>query len=203
MNMSLKIGRIKTLIARLECGDIVSTRAISRVLTQAQLEAMDHAWIDEKSCRKVVKPLAIKKYEAMVKTAILLYGRADRLYFTKAPAHKIKAMAQKAEYAFNNAFLFLEEAIEIDPNNQLWIDRDLKDASFDPIGIPRVIGSSSFECLRKEKSPFPILTKREVKIQALEKALLTLDPKLSEREKKTVTFACLPRKALNFEGFVY
>ena len=203
MRINIKVTRMKTLIYRLEAGDIVSARALSRVLTQDQLEDLEKAWVEERACRKVKKPLAIKKYEAMVKNAILLYGRADKMYSLKSPVYKIKSMSQKAEYAFTNAFLFLEEAIEIDPDVQLWIDRELKDASFDPIGIPRVIGSSSPECLVKEKVPYPRFTKRELKIQALEKAILALEPKRSDTEEKTVIFAYPPRRALNFEGFVY
>lgn len=143
MNVNSKIKRLKTLIARLERADAVSTRSLSRVLTEAQLKVLDETWNEEKSCRKVEKPVAIKKYEGMVRTAILLYERVDKMYFTKSSTRKTKAMSEKAEYAFTNAFLFLEEAIEIDQNLQLWIDRDLEETSFDPIGIPRVIGSST------------------------------------------------------------
>jgi hypothetical protein len=203
MNKDKKITRIKTLISRLEAGDTVSNRSLSRVLTNKQLKALGHDWKEEQSFRKVAKPLAIKKYEAMIKTALLLYSRADKMYFQKSPTHKIKAMSNRAELAFTDAFLFLEEAIEIDSNIQLWIDRDLKDASFDPIGIPRVIGSSSFECRRKEKVPFPVLTKRQLKILVLEQALETLEIKPNVSLKKMVPFLCPPRKALNFEGFVY
>jgi hypothetical protein len=203
MNKDKKIARIKTLIARLEAGDTVSNRSLSRVLTEKQLKALGDDWKEEQSFRKVAKPLVIKKYEAMIKTALLLYSRADKMYFQKSPAHKIKAMSNKAELAFTDAFLFLEEAIEIDSNIQLWIDRDLKDASFDPIGIPRVIGSSSFECQRKEKVPFPVLNKRQLKILVLEQALEVLEIKPNVSLEKMVPFLCPPRRALNFEGFVY
>ena len=203
MNKDKRIARIKTLIARLEAGDTVSIRSLTRVLTSSQMKSLNKGWKEEQSTRKVAKPLAIKKYEAMVKTALLLYSRADKMYFQKSPAHKIKAMSNRAQLAFTDAFLFLEEAIEIDSNIQLWIDRDLKDASFDPIGIPRVIGSASFECQRKEKVPFPVLTKRQLKILVLEQALEALEIKSNVSPKKMVPFLCPPRKALNFEGFVY
>ena len=203
MNKDKRIARIKTLIARLEAGDTVSIRSLTRVLTSSQMKSLNKDWNEEQSMRKVAKPLAIKKYEAMVKTALLLYSRADKMYFQKSPAHKIKAMSNRAQLAFTDAFLFLEEAIEIDSNIQLWIDRDLKDASFDPIGIPRVIGSASFECQRKEKVPFPVLTKRQLKILVLEQALEALEIKSNVSPKKMVPFLCPPRKALNFEGFVY
>jgi len=203
MNLQIKISRIKTLIARLEAGVTVSNRSLGRVLTEAQILALDADWVEEKSLRKVTKPLDIKKYEAMVKNAILLNGRADRMHFLKTPAHKITALSNKAENAFLNAFLFLEETIERDNSIRLWIDRDLKDASWDPIGVPRVIGSQSFECLRKEKLPFPVLTKRQLKIQMLEAALEALE---SKPEGKCEVFSQVhlrSRKELNFDGFKF
>ena len=203
MNMKLKIHRIKDLIARLESGDAVSTRALSRVLTEAQMKTLEEEWEEEKSNRKVIKPRAIKKYEALIKNAIFLYGRGDRMCFEKAPHHKIKTMFQKADSAFEGALEHLQEAINIDGSIRLWVDRDLSEASCCPVGIPRVIGSASFECRDKRKTPFPTFTKRELKIYALEEALAMLESKSNEREEKTVTFACPPRKALNFEGFVY
>ena len=203
MKMDLKIGRIKTLIARLESSESVSTRSLSRVLTESQMEALFADWEEEKLSRKVPKPASLKKYEALVKTAILLYGRGDRMCFEEAPPHKVKAMFHKADHAFELALEHLQEAIEADCSIRLWIDRDLKDSSNDPIGIPRVIGSSSFECLSKQKVPFPVLTKRQLKIHALEEALSALEPKQNESHEKSVTFSCQPRKMLNLEGFVF
>jgi hypothetical protein len=203
MNMKMKITRIKDLISRLESGQTVSTRALSRVLTEKQMATLEEEWKEEKSSRKVQKPLAIKKYEALIKAAILLYGRADRMYFKGVQHHKIKSMSQKADNAFELALEHLEEAIGSDGSLRLWIDRDLKDASCDPIGIPRVIGSASFECQSKQKVPFLSLTKRQLKFYALEQALEALEPKPIESQDKSVTFLCPPRKMHNFEGFVY
>lgn len=203
MNTLLKIKRIKTLIARLESGDAVSTRALSRVLTEAQIKTLEEEWEEAKLNRKAAKPKAIKKYEALIKNAILLYGRGDRMCFEEVPHHKIKAMFYKADNAFELALEHLTEAINSDCSLRLWIDRDLKEANYHPIGIPRVIGSSSVDCRDKRKTPFPTFSKRELKIYALEDALAILESKPAETEEKTVTFACPPRKDLNFEGFVY
>ena len=203
MNSLLKIRRIKNLIARLEADDAVSSRALSRVLSEAQMKTLEEEWEAEKASRKVSKPKAIKKYEALIKNAILLYGRGDRMCFEGALEHKIKAMFHRADIAFELALEHLTEAIGADCYLRLWIDRDLKDAAHHPIGIPRVIGSSSFECLDKRKTPYPTLTKRQLKIYALEDALAALEPQPNEREQKTVTFKCPPRKSLNLEGFVY
>jgi hypothetical protein len=125
------------------------------------------------------------------------------MHFLKTPAHKITALSNKAETAFLDAFLYLEEAIEIDESIQLWIDRDLKEASWDPIGIPRVIGSQSFECLRKQKVPFPVLTKRQLKIQMLEAALEVLEEKPEGNYEVFPQVHLRSRKELNFDGFKF
>lgn len=203
MNPKLKITRIKDLIVRLEAGDNVSSRALSRVLSETQMKTLEEEWGAEKAGRKVDKPKAIKKYEALIKNTILLYGRGDRMCFEKVPKHKITAMFHKADSAFEAALEHLQEAIDIDGSMSLWIDRNLKDASCCPVGIPRVIGSSSFECLDKRKTPYPTLTKRQLKVFALEDALAKLEPETNETEEKTITIACPTRKALNFEGFAY
>jgi len=203
MNLQKKIARIKTLIERLEAGETVSTRSLERVLTNDQMIALETDWLEEKSLRRIAKPLAIKKYEAMIKSALLLYGRADRMHFLKTPAHKITALSNKAETAFLDAFLYLEEAIDIDESIQLWIDRDLKEASWDPIGIPRVIGSQSFECQRKEKVPFPVLTKRQLKIQILEAALEKLEVKPAEKLHNSAFINLPSRRELNLDGFKF
>ena len=203
MSPKLKITRIKDLIARLEAGDAVSSRALSRVLTEAQMKTLEDEWEAEKGSRKAVKPKAIKKYEALIKNAILLYGRGDRMCFEGVPDHKIKAMFHRADSAFEAALEYLQEAINIEGSIRLWVDRDLSEASCCPVGIPRVIGSASFECRDKRKTPFPTFTKHDLKIYALEDALAKLEPEPNETEEKTVTFKCPPRKALNIEGFVY
>lgn len=203
MNLQKKIARIKTLIARLEAGETVSTSSLARVLTESQMITLSEEWEEEKSTRKVQKPKALKKYESLIKNAIFLYGRGDRMCFENVPHHKIKAMFHKAENAFELALEHLGEAIDSDSSLRLWIDRDLKDAECDPIGIPRVIGSSSFECQSKLKVPFPTFTKRQFKVFALEQALEALEPKPIESEDKSITFSCSTRKMHNFEGFVF
>lgn len=201
MNKQKRISRIKTLIARLETGLDVSIRSLSRVLTDKQLETLKSEWKEERLNRKVQKPLAIKKYEAMIKTAIFLCGRGDRMCFLKSPSHKIKAMFQKADRAFEQAIEFINEAIQNDGSLRPWLDRDIKDARCDPIGIPRVIGSSSFECQNKAKVPFLTLSKRQLKIQALETALQELESEPIETPKKMNLLVRKPQKRLNFEEF--
>lgn len=201
MNINLKIKRIHTLIERLEKGETVSNRSLSRVLSEEQMTTLEDEWIEEKASRKVVKPKAILKYESLVKTAIFLNSRMERMCHSKSPHHKIKAMAHKADSAFEKAIEFITEAIQNDGQLRAWIDRDLSEATCDPIGIPRVIGSTSFECRNKSKYPFLALAKRHLKLGALNSALDELQASPIVSEEKMDVFFKKPQKIHNFEEF--
>ncbi len=201
MNTKMKISRMKELIYRLEKGETVSNGSLSRVLSEEQMNGLVNDWIDEKASRKVIKPKAIVKYQSLVNTAIRLDGRAEKMCFTKSPAYKTRVMFHKADHAFENAIEFITEAIQNDGALRPWLDRDIKEASCSPIGIPRVIGSSSFECQNKEKVPFLTFTKRQLKIQALENALQELESGSVDTKKKVDILSKKPQKSLNFEGF--
>ena len=203
MNLQKKIARIKILIARLEAGGTVSTRALARVLTKDQMNALEADWLEEKSLRKIAKPFAIKRYEAMIKTALLLYFRAEKSYGTKPSERTVTARYHKAEYAFEAAIMYLEEITSLNPDLMLWIDRNLSDASYDPYGIPRVIGSTSTECKDPRKVPYPMLTKRQVKILALEEALEALEDKPLVNWYESHSTNLQRHKELCFDGFKF
>lgn len=201
MNFNLKVKRISTLIERLENHETVSYRSLERVLTAKQIKVLEDEWVEERASRKVVKPKAILKYQALVKTAIFLNGRMETMCHLKSPHHKIKAMAHKADSAFEQAIEFITEAIQNDGQLRAWIDRDVSEATCGPIGIPRVIGSSSFECQSKSKYPFLVLTKRHLKLGALNAALEELQASPLVSDEKVDIFIKKPQKFHNFEEF--
>lgn len=201
MNFNLKVKRISTLIERLENHETVTNRSLARVLTAEQIKALEDEWIEERASRKVVKPKAILRYESLVKTAVFLNGRMEKMCHLKSPHYKIKAMAHKADSAFEQAIEFITEAIQNDNQLRAWIDRDLSEATCSPIGIPRVIGSTSFECQNKSKYPFLALTKRHLKLGALNSALDELQASPLVSEEKVDVFIKRPQKIHNFEEF--
>jgi hypothetical protein len=171
MKVNLRISRIKNLIDRLKGGEDVSTSSLSRVLTTDQFEHYQENWKDELSLRKIEKPREIKEYERRIKIASLHYQKMERVSLIKGKARLAREYSHKADDAFEKAYEYLIEQLQANSELKLWIDRDLDPSQRCPIGIPRVIGSSSFECLDKRKYPYPILTKRELKLQTLELAL--------------------------------
>jgi hypothetical protein len=191
MKVELRISRIQILIDRLKGGEGVSTPSLSRVLTIEQFEHYQENWKDELSLRKIKKPKEIKEYERKIKVALLHYQKMDRFSLTRGKARLAREFANRADDAFEKAYEYLIEQLHANSELHLWIDRDPDPSKRCPIGVPRIIGSSSFECLDKRKYPYPTLTKRELKLQTLELALIEL-------KKDDLELNCEPTKIVHF-----
>jgi hypothetical protein len=174
MNLTKKISRIKKLINRLEDGGDASNSALSRVLTREQLDMYLENWKDELSLRKIEKPKEAKEYERRIRIATLYYSKMDRFSLARGKARLAREFADKADSCFERAYEYLIEELHANPDLRLWLDREPDPSKRCPIGIPRIIGSDSFECLDRRKYPYPIRTKKELKLYTLELALLAL-----------------------------
>ena len=174
MKVETKITRIKTLIKRLEGGGDITTSSMNRVLTPVQLKEFKTDWEDELSNRRAKKPSQLKTYERMIGIGCLHYQKMERYSFTRDKNRLAKKFSDKAEDVFEKAIEYLVEQLQADSNLRMWIDREPDGSNLTPMGIPRVIGSSSFECLIKTKTPYPVITKKVLKLRALELALSEL-----------------------------
>lgn len=173
MNLQIKIDRLKKLISKLSVGGQVTPRDLRALLSKDDLEEIKLAWDEEKSTRDLAKPPAIKKYEKLLQKACSFYGLMLK-YSNENSGNEYLAreFGHKSDIAFEHAIEFIREAEDKDDNLQFWLDRDIYgEIRYDPTSIPRVIGSRTYECQIKRKSPFPLQTKREVKIQVLEEIL--------------------------------
>ena len=191
MKAQLRISRIQKLIDRLKGGEDVSNSSLSRVLTTEQFEHYQESWKDELSLRKIEKPREIKEYERKIKVASLHYQKMERFSFIKGKARLSGEYSHKADDAFEKAYEYLIEQLHANSELHFWIDREPDPSQRCPIGVPRIIGSSSFECLDKRKYPYPTLTKRELKLQTLELAILELT-------KDDLEHNCEPIKIVHF-----
>jgi len=204
MKTRLKISRIQKLICRLKGGEDVSTSSLSRVLTTEQLEHYQENWKEELSLRKIKKPKEAKDYERRIKIASLHYQKMERFSLIKGKARLAREYSHKADDAFEKAYEYLIEQLHANSELRLWIDRDPDPSQRCPIGVPRIIGSSSFECLDKRKYPYPTLTKRELKLQTLELALLELTENDLELNCEPIKIVHFPKsKNHDFSSFKF
>lgn len=80
-----------------------------------------------------------------------------------------KKYANRAESEFEAALEYINEVIQSNNDINLWLDRRPQGISnFDPVSIPRVIGSKTSYCLNKSKSPYPKFTVKEIRLMFLE-----------------------------------
>ena len=198
----MKITRIKKLIKRLEGGDDITTSSMNRVLTPVQMKEYKNDWEDELSNRRVQKPIQLKAYEQLIGIGCLHYQKMERYSFTKDKNKLAKKFSDKAEVAFEKAIEYLTEQLQADSTLRMWIDREPDGSNLTPMGIPRVIGSSSFECLVKNKSPYPVITKKELKLRALEFALSELtEPSLESLDVTEEIVHFSKSRTLDFSAF--
>ena len=202
MNIELRISRIKILIKRLEGGGDVTTSSMNRVLTPVQMKEFKTDWEDELSNRRAQKPSQLKTYERMIGIGCLHYQKMERYSFTRDKNRLAKKFSNKAEDIFEKAIEYLVEQLQADSNLRMWIDREPDGSNLTPMGIPRVIGSSSFECLIKTKNPYPVITKKELKLRALELALADLTESSLETLDVTEEIVRFSKpKTLDFSAF--
>jgi len=202
MKVDTKISRIKILIQRLEGGRDITISSMNRVLTPVQMKEFKTDWEDELSNRRVQKPTQLKTYERMIRVGCLHYQKMEKYSFTKDKNRLAKKFSDKAEDIFEKAIEYLVEQLQADSNLRMWIDREPDGSNLTPMGIPRVIGSSSFECLIKTKTPYPVITKKELKLRALELALSELTESSLEDLDVTEELVRFSKpKTLDFSSF--
>jgi hypothetical protein len=204
MKVDTKISRIKILIQRLDGGRDITISSMNRVLTPVQMKEFKTDWEDELSNRRVQKPTQLKTYERMIRVGCLHYQKMEKYSFTKDKNRLAKKFSDKAEDIFEKAIEYLVEQLQADSNLRMWIDREPDGSNLTPMGVPRVIGSSSFESLVKTKTPYPVITKRELKLRALELALSKLTESSFEYLDVTEEIVLfLKPKNLDFSSFKY
>lgn len=203
MKTKKKIRSISLLLGRLRKNKQVRPEEITKALGSDQYSQFQEHLEDQKSLDQIKRPQAIKKYAEMVRIACLYYGKMERYHSPPVNRALAKKFSDKADTAFEEAFLYIQEAVQADGELQTWIDRGIDDVrGFCPSEIPRVIGSGHAECQNKSKQPYPKLSKKQLLIEHLEMALYNLEdhtleefmvepppPALYSKEKRNFDFS--------------
>lgn len=196
-----KEQRLEKLLEKLQSGTDVQARDIKAVLTDEQHQAMEQEWKEQKELRKIEKPDEVARYERLLQEALMREGRAERYATSKRKPRrvylderaKLRELRAKSEHAFERARENLEEILTADPSLTIWFDRVVdfaadSDLSLSAVGMPRVITSKSGDnnLLGKAHERFgERKTKREIKLEALERALRDLSHgELTEQERE-------------------
>ena len=206
MRSEKRLSRIVQLISRLEANENVSRGSLSRVLTPEQMADLDEGWRAEQVYRKQPKPLEIKKYEALLKRGLLLYGKYEATRH-KLAAYDSRRLIESAESALEKALEFAQEMVQNTNSLQDWLDRDPKDCCGSaPASMPRVVTSKSADnqsALKKAPATHSI---KELKLIALHNALEALQPndlELLSQDMPVPIFRSRRKIAIEFEGFKF
>ena len=174
-------ARLVELLSRLESGVDVATRDMKSVLTEVEFIRYQDLWDAEKSNRKIDKPPAIKKYEAMVKQAYAAEARLRR--YMNRGASQIAAVQKRMIHEPDNlsesAYLYFIEIIN--SGYRSYFDyRTIPDdgsSPSSPCELPLVIGSKSGSHGDQRQE---VVTKRQCKLISLQEALDVMDRVLDE-----------------------
>lgn len=166
-----RLAKLYGILSRLNNGEDVSNRELRRWLEEKGYKVFEDAWSNVVEMRNMLtsKPGELVEYEELLKKAIMLYNRGEAASLKRqASARRFHA---KAQAAFEKALLRLEEMMGQDPSLQMWLDRhcdftDQGTLSLDPIGMPRVITSSSPD--NQSSVGSMLRSKRDCKIEAVE-----------------------------------
>jgi hypothetical protein len=176
MRSENRLSRIVQLISRLEANENVSQGSLSRVLTPEQMADLDEGWKAEQVYRKQPKPLEIKKYEAMLKRGLLLYGKYEATHH-KLAAYDSRRLIQSAESAFEKALEFVQEMVQNTNSLQGWLDRDPRDCyGLNPSSMPRIVTSKSADNQSAVRNAPYAHSMKQLKLIALHEALEELQP---------------------------
>lgn len=180
MEKDKRIARIIELMKRLEAGEKVSRNSLAQVLTPELMVGLGKSWEAEKESRKSSKPPELKKYERMLQTGVLLYGRYEATH-QKMTAYKSKEMIEGAQRKMEKALEFAVELVQINSSFRMWFDRDPKDADFGaPASMPRVVTSKSCDNQSHCKCVPFANSKKDLKLAALYETLEILQPSSPE-----------------------
>ena len=181
MNDDKRKKRLQELLQQIDGGVDVSLRDLKNVLTSDEYLEFNEICKHEKDKHTEPKPPEIKKYELLLKKAMLADSKCD-VYSKKI--YKRSEVVQKRlvhyrDITFHNVFEFLQELQSTKNSLWIWMDRDIRfDAKNSPVSVselPRLVTSRSHsvQCRGfKEK-----LSKRDIKTQVLKDSLNSIENK--------------------------
>lgn len=188
--MSIK----ESLIEKLKAGKTVSDRALKRTLSNKDYQDYQSELL---SYKNKSRPRELADYQAKIKLAILSYSKMEK-YSASGKHILAKKYANRAESEFEAALEYINEMIQSNNDLNLWLDRSpLGIGDFDPISIPRVIGSKTGYCLNKNKSPYPKLSVKQIRLMFLESLIAKPTDELTDQ----LPFSL--KKKLDTSGFKF
>ena len=172
-----KRAKLVELKSKLLDGQHVQNRQLIKWLGDGAFKQMEGEWKQQQSLRVDLSspPEEIIEYKERLQKVNLLYSRAEN-YSRRKRTAAAEDMYHKSEVLAEQLIEFLHEFLQTDQSLQIWFDRlpDENNRGLTPKSLPQVITSRSrfnqgggYADIKKSK--------REVKIDAVERAIDALD----------------------------
>ena len=172
-----KRAKLVKLKNKLLDGQDVQNRQLIKWLGDGAFKQMEGEWKQQQSLRVDLSspPEEIIEYKERLQKVNLLYSRAEN-YSRRKRTAAAEDMYHKSEVLAEQLIEFLHEFLQTDQGLQIWFDRlpDENNRGLTPASLPQVINSRSrfnqgggYADIKKSK--------REVKIDAVERAIDALD----------------------------
>jgi hypothetical protein len=172
-----KRAKLTELKRKLSEGQHVQNRQLITWLGDDAFKEMEEDWKTQQSIRDDISspPEEITAYKKRLQKINFTYARAERYSHQKRTA-TAEQMYHKSDVAAEALIEFLHEFLQTDQSLELWFDRlpDENNRGLTPESLPQVITSRSrynqgggYANIKKSK--------REVKIDAVERAIYALD----------------------------
>ena len=175
-NEKKRLEKLEGMCHQLKRGKNVQNRQLKQWLTENEYKGIKESWEQQKEMRIDCsdKPSEVVEYEEKLSKAIFTYNRAEG-YRRKGKSKSAREMGQIADVQFERLLEYFEEIIASDLSLQTWFDRGVDltpngDTTLSPQGVPRVVTSRSLDLQHGGLNSF-ISSKKEVKIESLEKAI--------------------------------
>lgn len=177
---SKRTKKLNDLLERLKRGEHVQNRDLQTWIGADVYADYELECAVQKELREELKtkPSAVRDYEQRLKLAMLAYNKGESAS-TRGRHVPAKRHFAEAETLFERALEYLQEIIGADANLCVWFDRDLNFAadseiSLAPGAVPLVVTSRSLDN-RGGGLTRRLQSKRDLKIAAVERALLVAD----------------------------
>ncbi len=183
MSDAKRLKALLSIIEKIQAGKHVQNRTLQTHLTLEEYEEYLNERKQQKSLRVDIKdkPVEVVEYESLLRSATLIYNRADA-YSCRGKANSAKKLFDKADTLFERAMEHLEEIIAADYSLTTWFDRntewtaDNNDIWLDPVGMPKCVNSRSLDNLSSGHFlKNEILTIAELKLRVVQCAYDSLN----------------------------
>ena len=183
MSDAKRLKALLIIIEKIQAGKHVQNKTLQTHLTVEEYEEYLSERKQQKSLRVDIKdkPAEVVEYESLLRSAILIYNRADA-YSCRGKANSAKRLFNKADTLFERAMEHLEEIIAADYSLTTWFDRntewtaDNSEISLDPVGMPKCVNSRSLDNLSSGHFlKNEILTIAELKLRVVQCAYDSLN----------------------------